>query len=54
MRFWSAAWLVVMVFGVGGFAVLSALIAIKGLAEVKAILDKLKRESRDNRPDSGS
>jgi hypothetical protein len=43
MRFWPSAWLIVLALSVGGFAAVSALIAVKGLAEVKAILRELGR-----------
>lgn len=42
MTFWSAVWLAVMALGVGGFVVVSVLVAVKGFAEVKAVLRKLK------------
>ena len=48
MRFWPAAWLIVMVLGVGGFSLVSVLIAVKGFAEVRTILRKLKNRHRDS------
>ncbi|MBN2207182.1 MAG: hypothetical protein JW742_07245 [Candidatus Aminicenantes bacterium] len=53
MTFWPAVWLVVLALGVGGFTVVSILVAVKGYAEIKAILHKLKSgpdEGRDRRP----
>jgi len=49
MTFWPSAWLIVMALGVGGFAIVSILIAVKGFSEIKAILRKLQRESDERR-----
>lgn len=45
MTFWPSAWLILMVLGVGAFAVVSVMVIAKGFSELKAILRKLKHES---------
>jgi hypothetical protein len=43
MKLWPLAWLILLALGVGGFAAISVMIAVKGFGELKAILKKLKR-----------
>jgi hypothetical protein len=39
---WPAFWAIVFFASLGGFAIVSVLIAVKGVAEIRELLDMLK------------
>jgi hypothetical protein len=45
MTSWPLIWLILLTLGVGGFAAVSVMIAVKGFGELKAILRKLERDA---------
>ena len=55
MSFWETFWQVVLVIGVTGFAVLVVVVAIGGLADIRAMLRRIESRhesrSREDPPD---
>ncbi len=47
---WAAFWLVAFVVAFGGFSVISLVIAVRGVAEIRELFQALEEERRRNQP----
>ncbi len=51
METWAVLWKGFLILGIGAFAVVSVWVTIAGLFDIRAMLEELRRQQREDPPD---